>query len=455
MMKMDFSFDIYQDPGRVINYLDKHLSFLPPDRAQYTEMLNKQKDDGFTFDRTLEELEKRTTDEYYRKVEAAQTHARRYARKVFPAYEFIMPDAVTDDWLSAMDWHKKYPTRDHSLHQTLTAYIVSTLLGNGDPSKGLMLSEEDSLLSRCAKQMLEGQKMTYLRDYLKDIDLDYEAHKNDYGYSWAVEVFYETALLAAQFHDIGYPWQFINTIANELKTASYEKVSGILLDAVKAYDYVKDRLLIYPFFGYQEQDIKGKNNEKTDKAKSLLEKGTKKTHGLPGALGFMCLNDTIRKYGMTTHDFNEATNILILDWAAVGIMMHDMPGVYWGKSTETGEPEEPILRLDFETDPLSCIISMADILEEFERPLAFFDEKEDGDTRVKVGYRFFCKGSRIEMDGGRLKFIYYYGSEEERKDNNKRRVNEVNEYLNPINGYIDLSSWGIIDVTGETKVIAE
>ena len=451
---MEFSYNLYQDPGLKINYPIKHSSSLPVDKSQFTELLNKQKTKGFTFGRTLEELEKRTTYEYYRKVETAQTHARAYATKVFPAYEFIMPDAVTDDWLSTMDWHKKYPTRDHSLHQTLTAYIVSAMLGNGDPSKGLMLSGEESLLSRCAKLMTNGAKMAYLRDYLKEIDLDYAQHQGEYDYSWAVEVFYETALLAAQFHDIGYPWQFINTLAKELTTESYKRMSGILINSDAAYDYVKDRLLIYPFYGYQGTEVKKKDQEKTDIIKSLLTKCVLGTHGMPGALGFMCLNESFRGF-RKTHDTDEATNMFILDWAAVGIMMHDMPDIYWGLDNKTGNPEVPFLRLDFETDPLSCIISLADILEEFERPKAFFDEKKEGDKRIKVGYSFSCKGSRIEIDGGHLKIIYYYDKEKERGDNNDWRVNEVNKYLNPQNGYIDLSSWGINDVEGLTEVMAD
>ena len=450
MMRMEFSFEDYQ--RQRINYLAKHSLYNTLDRRLFTELLEKQKQQGLTVERTLEELKKRTTDEYYRKVDVAQEKAMTFAKKVFPTYKFIMPDALTDDWLSTMDWHKSHQTRDHSLHQTLTAYIVSTMLGNGDPTKGLMLSDEESLLSRCAKLMTEGEKMSYLREYLREIDTDFAKHQDGYDYDWAVDVFYETALLAAQFHDMGYPWQFINTLAKELRTNRFDKMSGMLMNEDRSFEFIKERLLVYPFFGYQAVSDKRKNQEKEDKAKALLKKGIMQTHGVPGALGFMCLNNNFQSR-LKTNEMDKASNWLVLDWAAVGIMMHDMPGLYWGNGKETGTPEEPILRLDFETDPLSCIISMADILEEFERPNAIFDEVKEDDNRVKVGYGFACRGSRIEIDGGHLRFIYLYDNESQRRENEKWRENEVNEYLNPQNGYLDLSSWGIEDVVGKTEVV--
>ena len=60
----------------------------------------------------------------------------------------------------------------------------------------------------------------------------------------------------------------------------------------------------------------------------LIEKGLRDSHGLPGALGFMCLNDKIRKFSQIP-SLKEASYRLVLDWAAVGIMMHDMEGLYW------------------------------------------------------------------------------------------------------------------------------
>ena len=459
MMEMDFSFEDYQQHG--IRYVYTHSLYETWDKEQFRELEKRQAKQDETVKRTFKELGKRTTSSYYRKVFTAQAAAQTFAKKWFPSYKFILPDTLTDDWLSTMDWHKEHQTRDHSLHQTLATYIVSKMLGNGDPTKGLMLSEQESLLSRCASLMVGGEKMTYLRKYLSNIDTEYASHQASYDQNWAVEVFYEAAMIAAQFHDMGYPWQFINTLSKGLREASYGKIKEMLINIDAAYNEIKDRLLIYPCFVYDEKAVGTKEAEAVVAAKDLLKKGLANTHGAPGALGFMCLNDNIRKFSKTDQQA-EATSRLILDWAAVGIMMHDMPGLYWGKDNDTDEPVTPILRLDFERDPLSCLISLADILEEFERPLAVFGKDEDtigtDEEIVEVDYDFQCERSKIEILDGKLWITYYYKQQEDRETWDKikgRRKQEVWEYLNPKNGYLDLSSWGIVDAEGKAEEIVQ
>lgn len=80
-------------------------------------------------------------------------------------------------------------------------------------------------------------------------------------------------------------------------------------------------------------------------------------------------------------------------WAALVIMMHDMPKHYWGNGKESQKPENPILRLAFEKDSISYIVSVADIMEEFNRPWSEFmhidkDEKKGIDEHVRVNYVF-------------------------------------------------------------------
>lgn len=451
-MEMFFSFEDFQSDD--VFYPTKHSLFKTWDKALFRELEIKLEVQEDNVKRTFLELERRTTTQYFRKVFTAQTRALNFARKWFPSYKFIMPEALADDWLSTMDWHKVHPTRDHSLHQALTATIVSKMLGNGDPAKGLMLREDESLLSRCAKLMVEGPKMSYLRAYLSDLDSDYQLHKEAYNFDWAVEAFYEAAMIAAQFHDMGYPWQFVNTLTRNLKKAQYDKVTRMLINDEEAYKEIYKRLLVYPLFGYNENDVKEGAEDKVKVAMSLFRDGLLGTHGLPGALGFMCLNDNTRAFGKSDN-IEEATNRLILDWAAVAIMMHDMPGLYWGRNNDTGKPSNPVLRLDFETDPLSCLISIGDMLEEFERPLALFSKssKNEGTVqeRVEVDYDFACKRSQVKIENGKLLVNYYYKPQDDPKEWEKikdRRTKEVWEYLNPTNGYVDLSSWGVIDAEG-------
>lgn len=114
-----------------------------------------------------------------------------------------------------------------------------------------------------------------------------------------------------------------------------------------------------------------------------------------------------------------------------------------GKTTEN-----PILRLDFEKNPISCIISIADILEEFNRPCSMFkhideDKKNGVDEHVRVNYDYACGSSELEINGKVLTVRYFYESEKEKEHNEEHRKKEVFEYLDEKVGYIDLSSRGV------------
>lgn len=452
-MNMEFYYGDYIKNG--IEYKKKYSLKQTIDIGLYTELRKEAEKDNKDVKRAFNELQKRTTSHYCRKMLLAQTKALEFSREVFPYYSFIMSDALTDDWLSTMDWHKKHPTRDHSLHQTLTTYIISQLLGNGDPTKGLMINKNESLLSRCAELIVNGEKMSYLRNYHSILDKEYDDHQNEYNKDWAVEMFYETALIAAQFHDMGYPWNFVKILSKAIDKSSYKESNGILLKHNETFDKIRNRLLIYPYFEYDFHQVMLMNDEKKNKAIDLIETAINTTHGMPGALGFMYLNDKARQF-KDTDDVDEATSRLILDWAAVGIMMHDMPGIYWG-GEDTVQPMNPILRLDFEKDPLSCLISLADILEEFERPKAEFDEdridKDSDDERLKYRHIHECEKSSIEIENGILKIDYYYNKKEYEEKNKEHREKEVLQYLNLENGYINLKSWGITEAHCETHVI--
>ena len=54
----------------------------------------------------------------------------------------------------------------------------------------------------------------------------------------------------------------------------------------------------------------------------------------------------------------------------MAVMMHDMKKVYWGNNGMATLPENKHLRLRFDVDPLSCVITLADVLQDFERPCA-------------------------------------------------------------------------------------
>lgn len=446
---MDFSYRNFQDEE--IYYCRKYDCYLTLDKSKYDEEseLSIQQNNRVGF--TMDQLKLRTSRDYFNKVSTVQALAQNYARKVFPTYKFIQPDAIVDDWLSTVDFHKEKKTRDHSLHQTLTAYIVSKMLGQGNPKQGLELPNGKKLLAQCAEDMLQAPEMEYLRNYIKKEDPNFEPYKNGYDEGWAAEVFYEASFISALFHDMGYPWQYVNGLSKSIEGASYKDINSALLNVEAAAKKMNDSLLIYPFYGYQEGVVRSPSTEQTEEALEMIKQGLLNKHGLPGAVGFMWLNEYIR-YKPHKDLKKEASFKLIIDWAAIGIMMHDMPGIYRGGMLGN-KPEHGILRLDCKKDPLSCIISLADILEEFERPITDFGWYEDKEKKIKhvaLNYDFSCLRTSVEFDGGKMNVIYLYATNKEADDMLTDRQKEVSSYLNPQDGYLNLRGWGITDGEGFT-----
>lgn len=416
----------------------------------FSKLQQQYDEDGGSVTRALWALHRRVTPDYFRMVYRAQTGALGYSKKVFPTYKFIMPDALADDWLSTVDWHKRYPTRDHSLHQTLTAYIVAKLLGNGDERLSLQLPGGKTLLGMCCEKILKSHKLEYLWNYANSIGVDTGIMSDGMKRMWVKDVFYEASIISALFHDMGYPWQYVNRLSKSIEVAEYGDSMKTVCNALQTKETIKNRLLIYPFYGYSETNMKHAPAQLEKKVDGMIEKGLRDSHGLPGALGFMCLNDKIRKYRQIP-SFKEASYRFVLDWAAVGIMMHDMEGLYWDDKDKKN-PKNPILRLSFDVDPLSSLISMADILEEFYRPYALFERKVINKKQsVLLNYDFPCQMTNMYVKGKTLYIRYKYLHSKDAALNRKRRKDEVNEYFNPTKGYVDLLSLGITGVDCDTE----
>ncbi len=394
---------------------------------------------GITMERALRRLKKRTPADYYNRMQAAQTEAQKYAINVFPPYKLLLPDVLMDDWLSIIGPHQKRK-RDHSLHQPLTAFIVSELLGGGIVGQGLMMPTGRTLLEEAARMLLDMPGTSYLREYYTDLYPNGLPPKGYIRDTWARAVFYHTAIIAALFHDIGYPWQFLNKVGTSIELINREGVGihepperGIL-------NFITDRLLVYPFYGYSDTP-RHRSSELWDReVDNLIDLSFKKTHGFPGAVAFMYLNDAVRRF-LGDLSIKQAECRFIQDWAAVGIMMHDMVDQYYGKNQR---PDQPRFKLSFDRDPLSCIIAMADILEEFGRPLATFTPRNESFvTRFEAS----CKETYVEIKGNTLEITYKYASKAEKIKNEAWRRKEVESYFRFPSGYIDLSVLGIERVT--------
>lgn len=449
---MDFSYDDFRKNGFFQPNSFGALGCVASE--EFDKLQDQFEKEGHGVVRALKELKRRTTSDYFNKVYRAQTGALEYSKIVFPTYKFIMPDALADDWLSTVDWHKKYQTRDHSLHQTLTAYIVAKLLGNGDESLSLKMPDGGNLLGYCCDWILKSRKMEYFRNYSKSIGVDFDMLSATVKKWWVRDVFYEAAITSALFHDMGYPWQYVNSLAKSIEVAEYGDTMNLVCNAAITKESIKNRLLIYPFYGYSETNLKHSPIQLEKEVSEMIEKGLRNTHGLPGALGFMCLNDKIRNYRQIP-TFSGASYRLILDWAAVGIMMHDMLNVYWGdkeRKEKKKRPCHPSLKLSFDLDPLSSLITMADVLEEFYRPYAQFNTIDYKKERtVALNYGFPCVETAAEIKGRMLYIRYKYKDSKDAAFNRRRRIEEAQEYFHKDFGYMDLSSLGIEGVDCDTE----
>lgn len=104
--------------------------------------------------------------------------------------------------------------------------------------------------------------------------------------------------------------------------------------------------------------------------------------------------------------------------------MHDMLGQYYQEINSVRHVEKPFYRLSMDVDPLSCMITMADVLEEFQRPKAVFGTTGGG--QVSISYDFDCQESEINLDGDKMRVVYRYKSFKDEVERNRiKKVEEV------------------------------
>ena len=112
----------------------------------------------------VDELRKRTTRGYFSRTYPLQARTLDYSARAFPAYRFILPEVMTEDWLAIVDWGKFQ--RDHVLHQPLCGYVALKLL-EGDGSEGpLQLPDGKTLLDSCVEWIMRWQESAYIREFL-------------------------------------------------------------------------------------------------------------------------------------------------------------------------------------------------------------------------------------------------------------------------------------------------
>ena len=372
--------------------------------------------------RTFNELEKRMGGEYFAAFERVQTCAKDYGAMVFPAYKMLFLDIACEDWLSLLDFHKDF-SRDHSVHQPLTAYIVCKLLGGGDAKQAFQIAGE-SLLDKALDVILNKPESKYLFDRIAQKDPASPLLKA--GKELWKPIFYQTAIITAMYHDLGYPWQFVERIHGFLQDEKLlfgrlPEDSSLVENYVAAH---KGELMFRPFYNY------GKGGQTSDQINvALFSEYIHKSHGVIGALAYQEYN---KKFRSNEHTPMSAMIEFCQEWSSLAILMHDMQKAY--ETSKSGFP-----RLDFNTDPLSYIISLADTLEDFNRPNAVFTTNPKG---CGIVYSFPSLSVELEEEGGEAE-IRYNVSAETKDDQTERKVKDQKELFDQPKGYFDLPSIGI------------
>ncbi len=443
-MGLNLSFTDYQTrlQGGQLAFPRCYCPYFTLDVAKYHDLRLKHKGQGNDLQRALDEFRVRTGTKHFHRVYPVQARALGYSQVAFPAYRFILPEVITDDWLATVDWHKEYH-RDHLIHQPLTAYVVHRLLEDSSwlpPSVGKPLSE------LIVEQLLTWDSTKYLRDFLisigvteSDIFVDQSPAVPSIRDALWAELLKEAAILAALFHDIGYPWQYINTLSQKLAHANHNSnpPSPEIDSTIKAYG---NRLVFSPFNGYRQTDGITPVTW-SSRVREVARAALRGTHGLPGALHFLFLNDAVRQYpDQGIHPIRQ----FCVEWAAVAILMHDMAGVYWGRGS-SHPPSNPHLRLRSEVDPLSCLLTLADQIQDFGRPSATFHPFHTGTEAL---YANATKQVMIEADGASgLRITYKMDSTTLMHQKRMYLPTEQYKYFDSGHGYLDLSGWGIKNVS--------
>lgn len=404
------------------------LSYDYVDKSKYEKLQQDIEWKNRRIEETFEELKNRMGRKYYKNVFLAQSNALNYAALQFPAYSFLFSEDLLDDWLAIVDFHKKY-SRDHSLHQPMTAYVAAQLLGYGDPSTAFPISTSSgNLLDFCVEAILTKPETHYILESASRYGLPNNILRDSQiARAFWKGLFYRTVVLSALFHDIGYPWQYMERVGKELrKNVSNLYQSGNVV--TQLIEDFSDRMMFLPLRNYETTH----RNEPVFEKDRLVEltMSALDTHGFPGAIAFLSLNDAIRKSVVTEpmakiHEF-------MVEWAAMGIFMHDMEGKH--------RKQFPRLKLSFIQDPLSSVVAMADYLEEFDRPKVTFTSRSK-ESRARYG--FDCSLVNVNLEGSVLNVEMSYVNNSSKAIAAEFKREETEHYFNPSNGYVDLKPLGI------------
>ena len=181
-----------------------------------------------------------------------------------------------------------------------------------------------------------------------------------------------------------------------------------------------------------------------------------KTHGIYSAIVLMYLFDSTR---FTQPSKSNCFHQLAIDWASLAIMMHDMNKVYWntskGSETKKTKPKNPQLRLKFSVDPISFILTLSDIIQDFHRPFAIFKKepkvkkvKENKTKKNVIHYDSSCKKVRLDINATAMTISYCFDKKQQLKMKQKEFYlqKEKFEYFDSQHGFFDINDFGLKSV---------
>ena len=435
-VKMRFDLNGFKAAHSAGFLMPASLSYGYVDEVKFEIFRKRQEFKESTLTETFKELQQRMSGRYFSKVVLAQMAALDYSALSFPAYSILSSEDLSDDWLAIVDFHKKH-CRDHSLHQPLTAYVAANLLGFGKSDESLPIpNQPGNLLDYCVEALFQP-KCAYLLEEARKFGIsDTMLKESETSKEFWKELFYHTVLLSALFHDIGYPWQYVSRVGKSLNN-SVSHLHPTDSVAIPIVDKFKDRMVYLPLRKYQAV-IHNEPVTEEEKLEACTSQALE-THGFPGAIAFLSLNDAIRKHPVESplarlQEFS-------VEWAAMGIFMHDVEGKH--------RDSLPEIRVDISQDPLSAIISFADYLEEFDRPNVSFRPRA---RQSRMKYFSSCSAVEVNVDAsGTMDVCMTYRTEASKAIAAEFKTKETDNYFNPSNGYIDLSGIGIKRVAYREK----
>lgn len=378
---------------------------------------------------SLEKLKSRLDKQTFNMVRGAFDFTQRYCQTYNPAFLNHYDEFINDEWLSMVDWHKPFH-RDHIVHQPLTTYIGMSLMKR----KRLKIK-----FLELAVKALKSHKCKYLWDYAermgvkqKQIEMVKTSQK------LLEDMFLDAFFLAAMFHDAGYPTQLLGNIHKNLKL--YPGSHSSFFNTERIFKEFGNRLIFYPFNSYRPIDSTIPNSW-LEELSDIVEKSLIGTHGLPGGILMLSQNDALRDF----QDHSLPLRRFCIEWAAMAVMMHDLFKIYSGSEKEKAYEH---LRINFDKDPLSFMLTLSDQIQDFERPNAEFshetEKKKTNEEKTLIKYHPKCENVELEYSNDNVLTIkYHYRKSKDQMANIKYKKDAEKQYFHPSTGYLGYSSLNI------------